>query len=229
MPAPFGLLPRDAAWGSLLVPLALANTPLWSLTHESIHGSLLRDRGWNDRLGRALAIGYGAPFALIKAGHLLHHRFSRTPRERTEVFDPAVTSWRRQAPLYCLRLFGGLYLAGCTTSTRGWPGTRCGPLSSPTARGSTWAGSRRPAARWKGRFPPHRQRCARVRLTRRDANGARWPDLLRGRRRPPDRRGVEPGDDVDTLLRDADPAMYAAKHNGKGTWMRYHAGMEPAH
>jgi fatty acid desaturase len=93
------------------VPLALANPPLWSLTHESIHGSLLRDRDWNDRLGRALAIGYGAPFALLKAGHLLHHRFSRTPRERTEVFDPAVTSWRRQAPVYYLRLFGGLYLA----------------------------------------------------------------------------------------------------------------------
>lgn len=108
---PLWLLPRDAAWGWSLVPLALANTPLWSLTHESIHGSLLRDRDWNDRLGRALAIGYGAPFALLKAGHLLHHRFSRTPRERTEVFDPSATSWGRRAPAYYLRLFGGLYLA----------------------------------------------------------------------------------------------------------------------
>jgi len=124
---PLWLLPRDAAWGWSLVPLALANPPLWSLTHESIHGSLLRDRDWNDRLGRALAIGYGAPFALLKAGHLLHHRFSRTPRERTEVFDPAMTSWRRQAPLYYLRLFGGLYLAEVVSvlllfvPRRGWP------------------------------------------------------------------------------------------------------------
>ena len=108
---PLALLPRHAGWGWLLVPLALTNTPLWSLTHESIHGSLVRGRDFNDRLGRALAIGYGAPFALLKTGHLLHHRFSRTPRERTEVFDPGVTTWRRQAPAYYVRLLGGLYLA----------------------------------------------------------------------------------------------------------------------
>lgn len=38
---------------------------------------------------------------------------------------------------------------------------------------------------------------------------------------------AEPGDDVDSLLRDADLAMYAAKHDGKGTWMHYHEGLEP--
>ena len=108
---PLALLPRHAGWGWLLVPLALTNTPLWSLTHESIHGSLIRDRGVNDRLGRTLAIAYGAPFALLKTGHLLHHRFSRTPRERTEVYDPAVTTWWRRAPAYYVRLLGGLYLA----------------------------------------------------------------------------------------------------------------------
>lgn len=95
--------------GWLLIPLVLTSTHLWSILHESIHGSLLRDRVWNDRLGRALAVGYGAPFILLKSGHLLHHRFSRTPRERTEVYDAG--SWSSHAPAYYLRLFGGLYLA----------------------------------------------------------------------------------------------------------------------
>jgi diguanylate cyclase (GGDEF)-like protein len=38
---------------------------------------------------------------------------------------------------------------------------------------------------------------------------------------------AEPGDDVDSLLRDADLAMYAAKHEGKGTWRHYHDGLKP--
>ena len=108
---PLGLLPRATAYGWLLVPLVLTSTHLWSILHESIHGSLLRDRTWNDRLGRALAVGYGAPFILLKSGHLLHHRFSRTPRERTEVYEPAQSTWAEKAPVYYLRLFGGLYLA----------------------------------------------------------------------------------------------------------------------
>jgi diguanylate cyclase (GGDEF)-like protein len=38
---------------------------------------------------------------------------------------------------------------------------------------------------------------------------------------------AEPGDEVSGLLRAADLAMYAAKHDGKGTWMRYRESMQP--
>jgi fatty acid desaturase len=106
---PLLLLPHDVRWAWLLVPIALTTVPLWSLIHEGIHGTLLRERGWNDRLGRALAVGYGGPFTLLKAGHLLHHRYSRTQRERTEVYDPARSSWLAAARTYYPRLLGGLY------------------------------------------------------------------------------------------------------------------------
>ncbi|WP_239082435.1 GGDEF domain-containing protein [Actinoplanes teichomyceticus] len=39
---------------------------------------------------------------------------------------------------------------------------------------------------------------------------------------------AEERDDVRSLLHDADMAMYASKHQGKGTWKRYEAGMAPA-
>ncbi|MER7004252.1 fatty acid desaturase [Dactylosporangium sp. NPDC000555] len=108
---PVLLLPLDARWAWLLVPVALTTVPLWSLIHEGIHGILLRDRRWNDLLGRVLAVGYGGPFTLLKAGHLLHHRYSRTQRERTEVYDPARTTWLAAARSYYPRLLGGLYVA----------------------------------------------------------------------------------------------------------------------
>lgn len=108
---PLWLLPADPAFGWLLVPMALLSTPFWSLIHEAIHGTLLRERTWNDRFGRILAIGYGAPFVLLKSAHLLHHRYSRTRRDRTEIYDPATSSWATTAPGYYLHLLGGLYLA----------------------------------------------------------------------------------------------------------------------
>lgn len=108
---PLWLLPANPAWGWLLVAMVPLTTPFWSLIHEAIHGSLQRERERNDRLGRVLAIGYGAPFSLLKTGHLLHHRYSRTRRDRTEVYDPATTGWTTVAPGYYFRLVGGLYFA----------------------------------------------------------------------------------------------------------------------
>ncbi|WP_280497379.1 fatty acid desaturase [Nocardia asiatica] len=106
---PLLLLPRDAAWGWVLLPPALLTTTFWSVIHEAVHGNLHHRRARNDRYGRVLGVLYGSPFALLKAGHLLHHRYSRT-RERAEIYDPAASSWVKAAPGYYLRLFGGLYL-----------------------------------------------------------------------------------------------------------------------
>ncbi|MFD3459454.1 fatty acid desaturase family protein [Nocardia fluminea] len=111
---PLVLLPLDTAWGWALVPLTLTITPVWSLIHEAVHGSLLRNRARNDRIGRILAVVYGSPFAMLKAGHLLHHRYSRV-RERSEIYDPAKTSRRAAAALFYLALFGGLYLLEVAT------------------------------------------------------------------------------------------------------------------
>jgi fatty acid desaturase len=105
------LLQLDRRWALLLVPVALLTTPMWSLLHEAIHGGLFHGRARNDAWGRVLAIGYGSPFVLLKAGHLLHHRYSRTRRERTEIYEPGDHAWIAAALPYYVRLLGGLYLA----------------------------------------------------------------------------------------------------------------------
>jgi len=107
--APAWLLPRSLWWGLLLVPVALASNTLWSVIHEAIHSHLFPERGANDRAGRLLCILYGAPFQALRAAHLLHHRFSRTRRDRTEVYDPAQTSRVRAAAGFYVQLLGGMY------------------------------------------------------------------------------------------------------------------------
>lgn len=99
-----------AAWGLALVPIVLVTNAFWSLLHEAIHGLLFRDRRTNDAAGRVLGVCFGAPFRALRVGHLLHHRFSRTPRERTEVYDPTRTSPLVAGLRYYVRLFGGMYL-----------------------------------------------------------------------------------------------------------------------
>lgn len=103
-------LHSDRAWALMLVPLVLATNTLWSLIHEAIHGLLFTQRRSNDWSGRLLAIVFGAPFRVLRVGHLLHHRYSRSPRERTEVYEPATTRWLTAACAYYPRLCGGMYL-----------------------------------------------------------------------------------------------------------------------
>ena len=107
---PAWLLPISPWWGLLLVPVALANNTMWSLIHEAIHGHLFTRRRSNDHAGRMLCVLYGAPFRTLQVGHLMHHRYSRTARDRTEVYDPARTSRLGASARYYVRLLGGMYL-----------------------------------------------------------------------------------------------------------------------
>lgn len=102
------LIGLSPAWA--LLPALFTNT-FWSLIHEAIHGHLFASRDTSTRAGRVLAILYGAPFFLLQRGHLLHHAFSRTPRERTEVYDPARKTWFSVASRYYAHILGGLYIA----------------------------------------------------------------------------------------------------------------------
>jgi fatty acid desaturase len=106
---PAWLLRASPWWGLLLIPLALSSNTMWSLIHEAIHGHLFAERRWNDRLGRLLCVLYGAPFRALRIAHLLHHRYSRTPRDRTEVYDPVRTSRLTASAGFYIQLLGGMY------------------------------------------------------------------------------------------------------------------------
>ncbi len=101
-------------WGWAALPLALPLVILaptqWGLIHEAIHGQLLPRRLLNEATGRALAIAYLLPFEAVRFGHLMHHRFTREPYDRPDVYDGPRHRLRAHMTYY-LRLLGGLYAA----------------------------------------------------------------------------------------------------------------------
>jgi fatty acid desaturase len=113
---PLWLLPASPLWGLVLVPVVLSATPLWSLLHEAIHGILHPAAAVNDGVGRGLAVLFGAPFRVLRLGHLMHHRFNRTDLDRTEVYDGASAHRLKTQAAYFARLLGGLYLAELASS-----------------------------------------------------------------------------------------------------------------
>lgn len=113
---------RDHAFataGVTLALLALLSNTRWSLIHEAIHRHLFPSSRANELAGRLLSIAHGASFSILRAGHLLHHRYSRTALERTEVFDPARARLVTCIPFY-LQLCGGLYLLEVVTTLAAW-------------------------------------------------------------------------------------------------------------
>lgn len=106
---PVWLLPQDSRWGWLLLPMVALTLPTWALVHDCFHGSFSARPKVNGRVGRVLAVGFGAPYQLLRTGHLLHHKHNRGPRDRSEVYDDRRGSWLGMAPSYYFRLLGGLY------------------------------------------------------------------------------------------------------------------------
>jgi fatty acid desaturase len=107
---PVVLVPRNAAWGwLLLLPLCLTNS-WWAYIHEALHGHLFQNRKLGRAVGRLNAVLYGAAFDLLRFGHLLHHAYSRTRRERAEVYRAGEDSLLAVHAAYYFRLLGGLYV-----------------------------------------------------------------------------------------------------------------------
>lgn len=107
---PLLLLPADPRWGWLLLPGVLLSNAWWAFMHEAIHGVMFADRRVNRLAGRVNAVLYGAPFELLRWGHLLHHAHSRTERERSEVYVAGRDNRLLVFVGYYFRLLGGLYL-----------------------------------------------------------------------------------------------------------------------
>lgn len=106
---PLWLLPVSVHFGWLVVPLVLVTVTHWAAIHEAIHGNLHDDGRRNERLGRALAVLFGAPFHVLRFGHLSHHALNGAVPERPELYDPGRLPGWVARPLFYLRLLIGLY------------------------------------------------------------------------------------------------------------------------
>lgn len=108
---PLLLLPLSAHYGWLILPLTLLSITHWAIIHEAVHGSLHPDRTVNDRLGRLLAVLFGAPFNVLRFGHLAHHALNGKEADRPELYDPATANPVVVRAVFYLRLLVGLYAA----------------------------------------------------------------------------------------------------------------------
>lgn len=102
---------QNLYWMTTALLFIVVTPSLWALIHEAFHGLLHPSPPINAFVGRTLAIVFGAPYAVLRAGHLLHHRFNRSTLDRTEVFDTVSTPRWRAHVVFFSRLLFGLYVA----------------------------------------------------------------------------------------------------------------------
>lgn len=107
---PVLLLPAHPLWLFSLIPCCLLSNSLWYLMHEAFHRNLHPDARANEAAGRLLAILFGAPYRVVKFGHLMHHRFNGSLVERPDLYDPARLSAAAAARRYYWGLCLGLYV-----------------------------------------------------------------------------------------------------------------------
>jgi fatty acid desaturase len=107
---PAVLISSEPISGWLLLILLLLSNSWWAFIHEALHGHLFPNKSIGRAVGRVNAVLYGASFDLLRFGHLLHHAYSRTQRERAEAYRADEQSWITAAPGYYFRLLGGLYV-----------------------------------------------------------------------------------------------------------------------
>lgn len=103
------LIQQHTAWAVTLTLNILATTSYWSLSHETFHGSFHFSRQYNEVTGRLLCILFGAPYHMLRFGHLMHHRYNRSRLDRSEVTSTTAGVIGQTA--YYFRLLQGLYLS----------------------------------------------------------------------------------------------------------------------
>ncbi|MEO1019332.1 MAG: fatty acid desaturase [Pseudomonadota bacterium] len=117
---PIYLLPLHNAWILVLVPVVLSTITHWALIHEAIHTKLVVGRARNDAIGRLLSTLFGAPFEIVRFGHLSHHSLNAKATERPEIIDPGRDAvWRFRAAYY-FRLCFGVYTAEILSTLLAW-------------------------------------------------------------------------------------------------------------
>jgi fatty acid desaturase len=107
---PLVLLPVSPWWLLTLVPIALTNNTLWFLTHEAFHNGLHPNKQANDLMGRVLTVFFGAPYEVVRLGHLMHHRFNGALFDRPDLYDPDKVSTPRAWASYFFNILGGFYI-----------------------------------------------------------------------------------------------------------------------